>query len=159
MQSFPRSFCLWTQNSLVWINCGNTYPRILPTLPSQARRSRVCGGAAGKSVATLENDLETTLLVAVGCCLLELDCLKSKLKPVLHQGVRVRRSCCSCTYSGRFNTHLWMKKAGRRILLPTDRHSYEVNTNVVCCKRGFSPSYTRTFAFAVCVVHTPTRAD
>ena len=28
------------------------------------------------------------------------------IKPVLHQGVRVRRSCCSCTYSGRFNTHL-----------------------------------------------------
>ena len=68
---------------------------------------------------------------------LELDCLKSKLKPVLHQGVRVRRSCCSSTYSGRFNTHLWMNKAGRRILLPTDRHSHEVNTNVACCKRGF----------------------
>ena len=52
-------------------------------------------------MATLENDLETTLLVAVGCCLLELDCLKSKL----------------------------------------------------------SPSYTRTFAFAVRVVPVPTGAD
>ena len=31
----------------------------------------------------------------------------------------------------------------RRTSLPTDRHSGEVNTNVVCCKRGFS----RMFAF------------
>ena len=53
------------------------------------------------------------------------------LKPVLHQDVRVCRLCCSCSYSGRLNTHLWTNMAGRRILLPTDRHSYEVNTTAL----------------------------
>ena len=60
------------------------------------------------------------------------------LKPVLHQDVRVRRSCCPCSYWGRFNTQLWTNIADRQILLPTDRQSGEVNTNVVCCKRGLT---------------------
>ena len=83
---------------------------------------------APQCVYTRPLPLRQMLTLLVVCCM---------LKPLLHQDVRVRRSCCSCTYSGGFNTHLWMNKAGRRILLPTDRHSHEVNTKVACCKRGF----------------------